>query len=567
MNSLVPTEDATTRTPVDAARLVDQLCDEFESSWQQGIRPEIAHYLVRIDARTRDSLLKELILIDLHYRHSCGEPPESQDYFNRFPNSAEIINAAFAPADSGTHVPLFSNRFAKLRQAVSQGAITDDMAELLLRGTPCGGSLLDTAAWSGTFSDQSLNRLSLILDEPPVPAAGLGQAAPQDCITRDDAEIDPGRHQLVGLPVRYRLTRSLGKGGMGEVFHAFDTSLRRPVAIKVLNDHRGCTVQAMHSESQILGRINHPNIVHIYDSGKLSDNSPYLVMEYVEGHTLAETLECDGCSAAEILQLIANCARAVGVAHYVGVVHRDLKPSNIMITTAERAIKILDFGLAQSRDDVDNIDHQVVGTMAYASPEQLEHAISDERSDVYALGVILFEALAGHRLIQLPPHASLSDAIKAKTDMIDTWKMSLKIASPVQAIIRKCLAPLPDRRYGNAAELADDIDRYLSRRPVLALDRQPLIYRLEGAFRPNGELFLFAVTTLLIVPACLLAGIPMDAAWFVLAVHFGFQGGNALLREAVAPTRKPVEKIALYGTGFMLLFEGILVFAWLTRRL
>src|SRR5579864_6278679 len=186
----------------------------------------------------------------------------------------------------------------------------------------------------------------------------------------------------------YKIESSIGAGGMGEVYKARDTRLGRAVAIKVSSQQFSTRFER---EARAISALNHPHICTLHDIGP-----DYLVMELVEGETLAERLKHGALPIESVLRYGAQIADALAAAHAQGIIHRDLKPGNIMLTKS--GVKVLDFGLAKSPQDESLTDIQVVmGTLAYMAPEQREGKACDARTDIYALGLVLYEMATGKR--------------------------------------------------------------------------------------------------------------------------------------------------------------------------
>lgn len=276
----------------------------------------------------------------------------------------------------------------------------------------------------------------------------------------------------------YRLLRSLGSGAMGEVWLAEQEHPRRQVALKLLRTGVGSAelLARFVREANLLGRVEHPAIARVYAAGSADGvlgPVPYLAMEYVEGVDLGAWQAQERPSARRVLQLLGTLARAVHHAHLRGVIHRDLKPDNILVDPVGEP-KILDFGVARALDDdsAGMTQHgQLVGTLAYMSPEQLAGDVHqvDARSDVYALGAIGYELLAGQPLHQLSGQ-SLLEALRARERIQARPLGQLKpgLRGDVEAVIMKALAETPAQRYDSAAALADDLEALLADRPVQA---------------------------------------------------------------------------------------------------
>ncbi|SPE38243.1 Serine/threonine protein kinase [Candidatus Sulfopaludibacter sp. SbA6] len=269
----------------------------------------------------------------------------------------------------------------------------------------------------------------------------------------------------------YEILAPIGAGGMGEVYRARDTRLDRTVAIKVLPGHLTHDPQLRERfdrEARAVSSLNHPNICVLHDVGE-EGGVGFLVMEYLEGESLAARLQRGPLPVAAALRYAVEIAGALDAAHRRGVVHRDLKPGNIVLT--KTGAKLLDFGLAKVRaaaaTPADHTvtmaittDGSIVGTFQYMSPEQLEGREADARSDIFAFGATLYEMLTGRRAFQGASHASLIAAImSAEPAPVSSIQPGPKGASPaaLDRVVRRCLVKDPDERWQTACDLKQEL--------------------------------------------------------------------------------------------------------------
>ena len=273
---------------------------------------------------------------------------------------------------------------------------------------------------------------------------------------------------------RYELGRRIGRGGMAEVFVARDRLLDRPVAVKILFAEYAkdpLFVERFRREAMSAASLNHPNIVGVYDWGQV-DTTYYIAMEFVQGRTLADILaKHERLSVLQACDIALDIAAALSSAHAAGVAHRDIKPANIIVS-ATGHVKVADFGIARAIGAA--IEQgltqtgAVMGTATYFSPEQAQGAQPDPRSDLYSLGVIMYEMLAGE-----PPFTG-ENAISIAYKQVHNVPVSLRSMNPelapaFSAIVMKCLAKDPNRRYATALALADDLRRFIDGKEVRAL--------------------------------------------------------------------------------------------------
>jgi serine/threonine-protein kinase len=273
---------------------------------------------------------------------------------------------------------------------------------------------------------------------------------------------------------RYEIGKRIGRGGMAEIFQARDILLDRPVAMKVLFPEFATDpafVERFRREAQAAANLNHPNIVAVYDWGKVN-NTYYIAMEYVNGRTLADILKQSGTlTPMQVCDVMSEVASALISAHQNGVIHRDIKPGNILVSTTGQ-IKVADFGIARALGaGVEQGLTQtgaVMGTATYFSPEQAQGVSTDQRSDIYSLGVVMYEMLSG-----VPPFTgenAVAIAYKQVHERAMPLDQRLTSAPPeVAAIVAKCMEKSPDDRYSSAEEVRDELRRFVEGMPVLAV--------------------------------------------------------------------------------------------------
>ena len=271
---------------------------------------------------------------------------------------------------------------------------------------------------------------------------------------------------------RFEILSRIGAGGMGEVFKARDTLLNRNVAIKILP--RGFADDAQsrtrfEREARAISQLNHPHICTLHDVGH-DEGLIYLVMEYIEGESLADKISRGPLPLEEVVRYGAEIADALSRAHASGVVHRDLKPSNVMITGS--GAKLLDFGLAKvvvarqmpdsesptidARDNSLTADGLIVGTLQYMSPEQLQDQPVGTNTDIFALGMLLYEMITGRRAFEGDSRASIIAAI-LKSEPPPLQSVAPATPHALDRLIRKCLQKDPGQRWQSARDLADEL--------------------------------------------------------------------------------------------------------------
>lgn len=341
--------------------------------------------------------------------------------------------------------------------------------------------------------------------------------------SHSETRVDPG---APGTPAGgvaitgYAIAGKIHQGGQGVVFRALQLSTKREVAIKVLREGPYATAIArkrFQREVEIVARLEHPNIVSIFDSGETVEGYPFYVMEYVRGHQLDEHVAGARPGLRQLLALLLPVFDAVGYAHNRGIVHRDLKPPNVLVDGDGR-IKVLDFGLARAEvepmESVLSVTGQFLGTVAYMSPEQVGGDPDDvgPLTDVYALGVMTYRLIAG--CFPYGVQGQLVDVLRnigeaEPLPLAKAWNPETGVPresqgdrqaarSPVdgdlETIVHKAMAKEPQRRYPSMEAFAEDVRRYLDGRPILA-KRDSALYVLRKRIRRNRSRVAVAVFT------------------------------------------------------------------------
>ncbi len=443
--------------PVADLRRLDALCNEYEDAWCPTAAEDFGHYLQRVSPSLASDLLNMLVEVDLELRQKAG---------------LEVSPAVY----------------------LSAGTEASEIAAGLLASDPHGSD-------AGTIQ----------ADADPVTPTQLSS---------DNETIN----ERLSIP-SYQLIRKIGEGGMGTVWLAEQQEpIRRQVAIKVVKAgvDSGEIMRRLEAERQALAVMNHPNIARIFEAGATNSGSPYFVMELVDGLPLTEHCDRQRLTIHQRLRLFCNVCSGVEHAHQKGVIHRDLKPSNILVADVDGVPtpKIIDFGLVRSLDRQQRLSDdslftrfgQVLGTLKYMSPEQagLTTFDIDTRSDIYSLGVVLYELLTGATPLgaELTRHRSVLESLQIIRDL-EPAKPSVRISGPrhevediatnrgtdavhlkrlvsgdLDWIAMKALDKDRSRRYATASGLAADIQRFLNDDPVQA--RPPSsTYRLQKFLRKN----------------------------------------------------------------------------------
>ena len=432
-----------------------------------------------------------------------------------------------------------------LRLAIAQGLLRwedlDAVSEHLpAEGENGQGRWVRALVEAGLLTAEDVERLSAELQADtadltpdlggfrPWPAAALPEAAADPPATPAPPSPFPPELRFLADWPRYRVERLLGSGGMGTVYKAFDPTLGRWVALKFLHRNDARQTERFLREARAQARVAHPNICQVHEVGE-AEGRPYIAMQYIDGRSLGEL--CEELTVAAKVGLVRDIARAIHAAHRTGLVHRDLKPGNILLARGEAGEihpYVVDFGLALAQDELSlSRTGMVSGTPAYISPEQAQGQPLDRRTDVYSLGVVLYELLAGK-----PPFSG-GNLARILVQLVQEDPRPLRQAAPavpedLETIVAKCLEKDPARRYESARELAEDLDRFLDGEPIRAR-RAGWAYRAGKRLRKHRTLAIVSAAAVLAL--LLLGTLSLRAQWQAreraqLAQRFGQRIGS-----------------------------------------
>lgn len=525
----------------------------FEEAWQQRLPPCLDSFLQQVlveqpalDADARRVLLEELIKIDLEYRWRQAEPEAAwclEVYASRYPELGgwdrlplDLIGEEYRArqrwGDRPTHQEYVA-RFPHLGEALA--TVLDEIdTELAVEGEPPGrGSAADAGlpppeACAFQVPDAALH--------PPAERSGPRTIHYHSLGSSDDLKEPQVRISIPG----YEILGELGRGGMGVVYKARQQGLKRLVALKMILSGVQAGEEELSRfrlEAEAVARLQHPNIVQIYEVGE-TDGRPFFSLEFVDGGSLEDRLDGTPQAARPSAELLEQLARAVHAAHQCGVIHRDLKPANVLLAQ-DGTPKITDFGLAKQLDRGQGHTQSgdIMGTPSYMAPEQAAGRIKDigPATDVYALGAILYEVLTGR-----PPFAGEDlldtlDQVRSQ-EPVPPRRLVPKLPRDLDTICLKCLQKHPLQRYASAEAFAEDVRRFLAGEPIHARPAGAGERALKWVKRRPAVAGVVGVTLLALLS--LLGG----GSWSYLAIREALQEARERRSDAEREKRTALEQ-------------------------
>jgi WD40 repeat protein len=541
--------------PLTLAGSIDRACDRYEAEWKAGRRPQIEAHLAESPEHERPALLRELMLLEIEFRMSCGESPTAAEYRARFPEHDALVASVFDVAalvrDAAANPPTTNGAGADRDLmlgvlALEMGLVTRDVLADTMRGRApdeprsLGQILMD----KGELTAEAHAQLEAMVD--------TSLKAHTDAANHSTTALDPARQvrtrigrlvrntiaappTTVGAKTssgsRFRILRLHDRGGLGDVYAAQDEELNRVVALKSIQGrfaNHSLYRARFQFEAEITGGLEHPGIVPVYGLGHYDDGRPFYAMRFIKGDSLATAI--DRFHAADVphrdpgertLELRKLLGRFIDVcdaleyAHSRGILHRDLKPGNIMLGKYGETL-VVDWGLAKSldrpelpTDSNEPLLHATsasglqetaagtpIGTPAYMSPEQAagRHDQLGRASDVYGLGATLYQLLTGQPPVIGETRAEISRKVIAG-DIARPRSIQPRISPPLEAICEKAIALEPADRYRTPRALAEEIEHWLADEPVSAYP-DPWFERLSRWTRRHRPLVAGAAALL-----------------------------------------------------------------------
>lgn len=423
-----------------------ELARRLELAWQSGEIPDLSRFVPPEGSPNWAATLVELVKVDQQYRWRGGEPSHLERYLERWPVLHDHREAVSKLLESE----------CKIRAALGDQPTEDELRQRFptlfedidLQTVPHGSH----GGGSDSHAPGDRSDLPVRSSFDTTPVSGDSQPTPHPSWRLTPTGGKVGRYEIRAL---------LGTGGMGEVYRAYDAQLQREVALKIPRVVPGAKPEVLGrfvQEALAAASLRHPNICPVYDAGQIEDRY-YIVMALIEGNNLADELKEGRIGTDRAVRITAQLARALETAHEAGIIHRDIKPANVLIDRADQPL-LTDFGLAHRMDDEEQraAARALMGTPAYMSPEQAELKPLDRRTDIYSLGVVLYQLLAGRLPYPGPPSQFLRQIVKGQMPRLRTQNPD--VDPRLEAVCHKAMARDPRDRYQSAAELAAALEAF-----------------------------------------------------------------------------------------------------------
>ncbi len=453
---------------VEAHQRINAICRRFEQAWKEGGSPRIEEHLGDCQGNERKCLMRRLLQVELYqFRQAL---PSSDEYLARFPEFRDTIVSVFAPLVGGKDKAGSAEEHDEEEEQGDRPANSD-------RDTVEEFSVTVSVSPSSTEADEA-----------------LVQEAAQRARRRRKKKLP----ESIG---GYKIMDYLGGGGFGDVYKAFDQVLKATVAIKIPREgafESERDEERFFREARSAADLHHPNIVHVKSVGE-DNGMPYIVCEYIQGMNLSHFVASKRPNAQQSAVIAAQVADALHHAHEHNVIHRDVKPSNILIDDEGRP-HLADFGLAHYDAETTSLTQtgQILGTLRYISPEQAsgDARSIDRRSDIYSLGVVMYQMLTGSVPFQgSAVHIHHQILFEEPTP---PRQVNRHVPRDLETICLKCMDKNPKARYATAHELAEDLRRFLRDEPILARRSGPVGRLARWCVRNRVFVGLIAVVFVLV---------------------------------------------------------------------